>query len=210
MLHNTLTSLPDLRHRLRQWRWFRMAFHRHAGEVRATFGIGHDIDDVALARAFFNWLEALDGARTHSRIENSDLVVFAAGMLLRELLRESPAENRAGGLPAPLPEGPAELVDIARFWPEGFLYASFCIFGTMAVEEQETGEPAAVADCIEDIRFWWSFKENAAEMPSLAIPFLHRMVGREPNWVMPETPTANLALLNTARRSGGGSIAPIN
>src|SRR5690606_38827754 len=98
MLHNTLASLPDPRHRLRQWRWFRMAFRRHAGEVRTAFGIGYEIDDVDLARVFFDWLEALQEARNHAAMERADLIVLAAGMLLRELLHGAPAEQRAGTL----------------------------------------------------------------------------------------------------------------
>ncbi|WP_173931887.1 hypothetical protein [Chelativorans sp. Marseille-P2723] len=202
MFQNTLASLPDPRHRLRQWRWFRMAFRRHASEVRDAFGIGYEIDDVSLARVFFDWLESLDELRAHLPMDRSDLIVLAAGVLLRELLRGAPVDDHsAPGQLSPAKqtdEKASGMADIARFWPEGFLYTSFCIFGVSAVSQQDGDRPVEPGKFAEDLRFWWSFKENAKEMPSLAIPFLHRMVDREPNWIMPDAPAVG-SLLHPGR-----------
>ncbi|WP_159589547.1 hypothetical protein [Chelativorans xinjiangense] len=204
MFHDALASLPDLRHRLRQWRWFRVAFRKNAEQVRSAFGIRYEIDDVKLARAFFNWLEALERARPYAGIARPDVIVFGAGAVLCELLREHPARHIAGSGRKEVPEDLAETAEIAHFWPEGFLYTSFCISGIMTIYEQEFGKAKPLAACVDEIRFWWSFKENVADMPAMAIPFLDRIVGQEPNWMMPAAVTDRLAIRGAMRDAPGG------
>ena len=38
---------------------------------------------------------------------------------------------------------------------------------------------------LEELRTWWSFKENVTEMPDYAILFLDLFAGETPNWQSP-------------------------
>ena len=80
------------------------------------------------------------------------------------------------------------MAEIVEFWPEGFLYTNFCVSAISAVYEQEFGETLAIDKCADDLRTWWSYRENAAEMPSYAVAFLDRFLGAEPNWLLPDDP----------------------
>ncbi|CAN0599054.1 unnamed protein product, partial [Ectocarpus sp. 12 AP-2014] len=39
---------------------------------------------------------------------------------------------------------------------------------------------------LDDLRTWWSFKENVGEDPSLAIAFLDLFAGDQPEWSTPD------------------------
>jgi hypothetical protein len=122
--------------------------------------------------------------------------VFSAGLVLRELFREHPATALASAPAAADAAIPGNTSEIARFWPEGFLYANFCVCGLAAVHEQEFGRKKELSTYANDLRFWWSFRENVAEFPANAIPFLDRIAGQEPNWTMPEALTERAAIRN--------------
>ncbi len=206
VLAEKLGSTPDLRHRLRQLRWFRKAFHDHAAHVSAAFGLRFEIDDVKLARAFFNWLEAIENKRGYARVDLADFIVFSAGLVLRELFREHPAKALAPDTRSADATMPGNTSEIAHFWPEGFLYANFCVCGLAAVHEQEFGRKKELSSYASDLRFWWSFRENVAEFPANAIPFLDRIAGQEPNWTMPEALTERAAIRNALAGAPIGSV----
>ena len=86
-----LALLPDLRHRLRRLRWFRMTFRGHARLVGSTYGLRFAIDDNRLTRAFLDWVEAMEKKKAYAKVDRPDFVIFAAGLVLRELIRQEPA-----------------------------------------------------------------------------------------------------------------------
>lgn len=47
--------------------------------------------------------------------------------------------------------------------------------------------------CADDLRTWWSYRENTREMPAFAIAFLDRFLGTAPNWVAPDLVEGRLA-----------------
>ena len=86
------------------------------------------------------------------------------------------------------------MADIVDFWPEGFLYTNFCVSAISAVYEQEFGEAPAIDKCADDLRTWWSYRENVSEMPAYAVAFLDRFLGAEPNWLLPDDPRSRPAM----------------
>lgn len=190
-----LALMPDLRHRLRRLRWFRMTFRSHARLVASTYGLRFEIDDARLTRAFLDWVETMETKKAFAKVDRADFVIFAAGLVLRELIRQEPARVAERGL-APPPAGiDAEMADIVEFWPEGFLYTNFCVSAIAAVYEQEFGETPAVDKCADDLRTWWSYRENVSEMPAYAVAFLDRFLGANPNWLLPDDPRSRPAIV---------------
>lgn len=181
-----LASMPDLRHRLRRLRWFRLTFRSHARLVASTYGLRFEIDDAKLTRAFLDWVETMERKKDFARVDRADFVIFAAGLVLRELIRQEPARAVERGLRQPPASVGPEMAEIVDFWPEGFLYTNFCVSAIAAVYEQEFGETPAIDKCADDLRTWWSYRENVAEMPSYAVAFLDRFLGAEPNWLLPD------------------------
>ena len=55
-----------------------------------------------------------------------------------------------------------------------------------AIYEQEFGKAPSIDKCADDLRTWWSYRENATEMPAYAVAFLDRFLGAEPNWITPD------------------------
>jgi hypothetical protein len=181
-----LASMPDLRHRLRRLRWFRMTFRSHARLVASTYGLRFEIDDAKLTRAFLDWVETMEKKKDFAKVDRADFVIFAAGLVLRELIRQEPAKVVERGLQPPPATMAPEMAEIVDFWPEGFLYTNFCVSAIAAVYEQEFGETPAIDKCADDLRTWWSYRENVAEMPAYAVAFLDRFLGAEPNWLLPD------------------------
>ncbi len=189
-----LALMPDLRHRLRRLRWFRMTFRSHARLVAAAYGLRFEIDDAKLTRAFLDWVEAMETKKGFAKVDRADFVIFAAGLVLRELIRQQPARVAERGLKPPPAAVDPEMADIVDFWPEGFLYTNFCVSAIAAVYEQEFGEAPAIDKCADDLRTWWSYRENASEMPAYAVAFLDRFFGAEPNWLLPDDPRSRPAM----------------
>jgi len=190
-----LALMPDLRHRLRRLRWFRMTFRSHARLVAAAYGLRFEIDDAKLTRAFLDWVEAMETKKGFAKVDRADFVIFAAGLVLRELIRQQPARVAERGLKPPPAAVDPEMADIVDFWPEGFLYTNFCVSVIAAVYEQEFGEAPAIDKCADDLRTWWSYRENASEMPAYAVAFLDRFLGAEPNWLLPDDPRSRPAIV---------------
>jgi hypothetical protein len=197
-----LALMPDLRHRLRRLRWFRMTFRSHARLVSSTYGLRFEIDDARLTKAFLDWVEVMETKKGFAKVDRADFVIYAAGLVLRELIRQQPAKVVGRDLKSPTGANP-EMADIVDFWPEGFLYTNFCVSAIAAVYEQEFGEAPAIDKCADDLRTWWSYRENASEMPANAVAFLDRFLGAEPNWLLPDDPRSRPAIVEAL-----GSLAP--
>ncbi|MCO4315882.1 hypothetical protein M8997_001690 [Phyllobacterium sp. 21LDTY02-6] len=190
LFRDELIRTPDLRHRLRQLRWFRMAFRKNAVLIAEHFGYHFAIDETRLTRAFLNWVERVEQEKPYAALDRKDFIIFAAGMALKELIAEAPARVVRKPLEDPA-KGTAEIV---AFWPEGFLYTNYCVGAIAAIMEQEFGSRPAIDRCADDLRTWWSYRENASETPDFAIAFLDKFLGSEPNWMMPNLASARSAI----------------
>lgn len=190
LFKNELALVPDLGHRLRQLRWFRATFRNSARAVTACYGIHFDIDEKKLTRIFLDWVEIVNAQKSYARLDRADFIVFAAGLALKELIRQAPV-SAAG---TPVVAGTEDAPEIVRFWPEGFVYTNYCVCAIAAVFEQEFGATPALDACADDLRTWWSYKENTAEMPSYAVAYLDRFLGAEPNWLAPDLPEERSAM----------------
>ena len=187
-----LALMPDLGHQLRRLRWFRATFRANARAVAAAYGVRFEIDDTKVAKAFLDWVETVDANKDLALIDRADFIRFAAGLALRELIRQNPA--KAASPVQPGPDADAKMAEIIRFWPEGFLYTNYCVSAISAIHEQEFGRTPAVDACADDLRTWWSYRENATEMPAYAVAFLDRFLGAEPDWVLPDNPRSRQAM----------------
>ena len=198
-----LALMPDLRHRLRQLRWFRATFRSSAKVVSETFGVRFEIDEAKLTRAFLDWIEVMEAQKRFAAVDRADFIVFSAGLVLRELIRQAPAREISGLTEMIETEANANTAEIVRFWPEGFLYTNYCVSAILAVHEQEFGSAPSIDKCADDLRTWWSYRENATEMPAYAVAFLDRFLGAEPNWITPDRAQSRQAM---QRALGGAPI----
>lgn len=189
-----LALMPDLRHRLRQLRWFRATFRSSAKVVSETFGVRFEIDEAKLTRAFLDWIEVMEAQKRFAAVDRADFIVFAAGLVLRELIRQAPAREVSALKEMIETEANAGTAEIVRFWPEGFLYTNYCVSAILAVHEQEFGAAPSIDKCADDLRTWWSYRENATEMPAYAVAFLDRFLGAEPNWITPDRAQSRQAM----------------
>lgn len=192
MLREDMVSVPDLRHRLRQLRWFRATFRKHASLLHDIYHVGYQIDERKLTEVFLNWVELAEKNKRFARLDKVDYITYTAGLALRELMRLRPATVSAQ--PAAATGEAGRMNDIIAFWPEGFLYTNYCICALAAVREQEFGTLPNIDACADDLRTWWSYRENVGDMPSYAIAFLDKFIGGEPNWVMPDLASARAAM----------------
>jgi len=198
-----LALMPDLRHRLRQLRWFRATFRSSAKVVSETFGVRFEIDEAKLTRAFLDWIEVMEAQKRFAAVDRADFIVFSAGLVLRELIRQAPAREISGLTEMIETEANANTAEIVRFWPEGFLYTNYCVSAILAVHEQEFGSAPSIDKCADDLRTWWSYRENATEMPAYAVAFLDRFLGAEPNWITPDRAQSRQAM---QRALGGAPV----
>lgn len=185
-----LALMPDLRHRLRQLRWFRATFRANARAISLRYRIAYRIDEARLNRVFFDWVDQVDEKKAFAKLDRADFITHSAGLALVELVRRAPATATIAEHPGPT-EPDAE---IARFWPEGFLYTNYCVCVIAAVFEQEFGEAPGLDICADDLRTWWSYRENVADLPSYAAGYLDRFLGGEPNWVAPDLVESRAAM----------------
>ena len=193
-LKTEIAAEPDLRHRIRQLRWFKTSFRHDARLISERYGIAIEIDERRLTGAFLDWAEAFAAEKDNARLDRRDFVIFAAGMLLRELLRAKPVTVSALDPSAKLPTMPQDAsAPIARFWPEGFVYTNYCLCMLSAVLDQE-GMTLSIPALADDLRVWWSYRENAGEDPSQAIAFLDLFTGNEPNWWTPDALLSRAAM----------------
>lgn len=181
-----LTETADLRHRVRRLHWFRQSFRNEAADLGRRFHFAYQIDDHALAEAFFRWAEAFERERAGSTRNRRDFAIFAGGLMLRELCRSNPAtkSDGAGQFDKLIPPDP--MAKICEFWPEGFLYTTYCLTFVRAILEQDFAVQPSQNPEFEDLRIWQSFRENFHESPSLAVAFFDVFMGVEPNWTFPE------------------------
>lgn len=175
-------KVDDLSHEARRFRTIVWSFQRNLELLFKDTGLSAKVDHAALAEAFARWRQKFDQSKHLADVNRNDYVIYAAGLMLRELIVAAPLKaTKDESLPA-LPGG----IDhpLAR-WPEGYAYTSFCLSVAAAILKElgdEEPMPAVVAD---DPGFWNSFRENTHEDPETAVGFFDLVCGREPNWAAP-------------------------
>ena len=198
-----LTEFSGLSHRVRRLQWFRQSFHEVADDVGRRFHFAFLVDDRLLVDAFFRWARDFERERDSSDLNRKDFAIFAAGLMLRELLRHSPAKKSgAGQFENLLPPDP--MARICEFWPEGYLYTKYCRTLLQAILEKEYEVTIPDPPELYDLRAWQSFRENFQDNPLLATAFFDVFMGVKPNWDFPDSflsrPAAKAAALPAPRK----------
>lgn len=193
MAPQTSTLLPQprliagahapVRRAVRRFRWFKRTFHEQTALISRASGVVYRVHDERLARVFVGWLRAFEAQKPAQELASAsgdrrDYVAFASGLMLRQLVREKPLQLESA------PVG-CDASNPAYYWPEGYVYVAYCLNVRAAVLAQEFDATTDLAPDFDDIRAWWTFKENTAEDPSLAIAFLDLFAGEAPNWSTP-------------------------
>lgn len=175
-------SLPGtnkpMRIAARQAHWLQAAFRQYLQIVGEDIGCEFEVDSTKLAACFVKWLRAVSSQNPKDRALRQKYFGFSAGIMLRELLSDMPA--KALDRPSKVPEDAP-----AAFWPEGIACTMFClaVLHTVEVEEFKVRKNQSVD--IDDLRFWWSLKENSRDDSNLVVPFFEKIIGVEPNWTLP-------------------------
>lgn len=168
-----------LRRALQRFRWFTASFTTEIAAQSAATGMVFETSDQAMARVFLDWRRAFVAQNPQDPSERERFIGFAAGLMLRSMIRHAP-------IVCPSAHGKNDLSAPQDFWPEGYAYVSYCLSMRAAILAEERGETALAAPERppewDDIRTWQSFRENVAQDPSLAIPFLDLFAGETPNW----------------------------
>ncbi|MCY0094247.1 hypothetical protein [Hoeflea ulvae] len=170
-------NLP-VRKTIRRARWFIASFRDFLGTVENETQRHFSLDDAKLMSAFTAWFRAFEAQKYKAKEHRLEYVTFAAGLMLRELVRHAPVtvEPASGAADAEAPAG---------YWPEGYLYVTFCLAVREAVIEQDFSLVNETTPELGDLRTWWSFRENSLEDINMAVGFFERFAGETPNWSMP-------------------------
>jgi hypothetical protein len=186
-LKTEVLQVGDLSHEARRFRTILWSFERNIDLLFKDTGLAAEIDHAALADAFSRWRQAFDQTKHLAGINRQDFVIYAAGLMLKELLAARPirairqsSEN--------LPALPPAIDHRLQRWPEGYAYTSFCLSVAAAVLAETGNEEPHESSVTDDPHFWDSFRENAAENPATAIAFFDMVCGQEPNWEAPDVP----------------------
>ncbi|KIT17443.1 hypothetical protein [Jannaschia aquimarina] len=173
------TSPRPIRKAAQSLRWFVRAFEDQAARISEETGVAYQADHTDLARVFAEWRKAFDAQKPRDATDYPAYVGFAAGLVLRTLLQVKPVQVTG------LPEG-ADTTNPAYYWPEGYLYVVFCLnVRGLVLETDFDGHQTPRTD-LDDVRTWWSFRENVEEDSALAIAFLEHFAGEDAHWETPE------------------------
>lgn len=186
-LKSEVLKVDDLAHEARRFRTILWSFEKNLELLFRDTGLAANVDHEALAEAFSRWRQAFDKTKHLADIDRQDFVIYAAGMMLKELLAAHPIKaihETGDGLPA-LPD---TIDHRLQNWPEGYAYTSFCLSVAEAVLNEMGSPEPQESSVTEDPHFWDSFRENAAQDPATAIAFFDMVCGLEPNWEAPDVP----------------------
>ena len=172
-------SNEPLRIAVRRLRWFKSAFFNYVETMGREIGCKFSVDDTKLAAAFLRWLEAIERQKPADKRQRRDFFEFAAALMLRELTADMPVTAQS----APTR---AHRDSAAAFWPEGYCCTLFCLSVHAAAMQQEFHEATDLDPAFDDLRHWWSFKENTRQDAGFSSGFLQMLLGHEPNWMMPD------------------------
>ena len=189
-LQQDIVTQGDFAHEARKFRTILKSFERNLELLFADHGKAPAVDHAALATAFANWRQRFDATKHLADINRHDFVIYAAGLMLKELIAAKPLLVTPEGLSIPDEHA------LSR-WPEGYAYTSFCLSVATAILRDMGDTRPLGQDISDDPAFWDSFKENALESPATAVAFFDLVCGTDPNWDAPDVPW-----LRNALRSG--------
>src|SRR3954470_20169731 len=176
-----MLSQAGLAGRAKRFRTVASSFHRNAELLISGSAFSFEIDDEALARAFSAWRRCFDEIRDQIETERRDLLIFAGGLMLKELFQHHPIKIKHRGVEVLHKVFPEAMTT----WPEGYVYASYCFSVVAAVIEQEGLAALQPATSAEERQFWSSFRENVQEDARTAIGFFDLLCVLTPNWELP-------------------------
>jgi hypothetical protein len=195
-LKNEVADLGDLSHEARRFRTVLWTFERNLELLFNGTSLKPHIDTEALAEAFSKWRLAFDKSKHLADINRHDFVVYAAGLMLKELVAASPlSTGSASG-----PEAGKPLDRRLERWPEGYAYTSFCLSVASAILKEMGAEEPAPSKPSDDPAFWDSFRENSLESPATAVAFFDLVCGNDPNWDAPDIPWLRKSFHETQRK----------
>lgn len=168
-----------IRKSVRRLRWFKKSFHAQVELAASQNSLDLNVDDSKLAVAFIEWMRAFEAQKPDDPRSRPAYVGFAAGLMLRTLITHDPISS----LKPPDEQHPE---NAAHFWPQGYVYVSYCLNVRAAILDKEFGRQTEISPRISEIESWWSFKENVQEDGALSIAFLDLFAGAEPNWIAPQ------------------------
>jgi hypothetical protein len=182
-LKSEIANKPDLTHEARRFRTILQSFERNLDLLFKDSGLSPHVDHAALAQAFAKWRERFDATKHLADANRNDFVIYAAGLMLKELVDAKPLQA------LPTPEAPPISQDhvLAR-WPEGYAYTSFCLSVASAILNEMGEADLSSEGMADDPAFWDSFKENTLESPASAVAFFDLVCGKDPNWDAPDVP----------------------
>lgn len=172
-----LTNTP-MRIAARQMRWLRRAFIDHVRALERQFDCRFEVDTTKLGAAYGHWLRAVERERRSGPADRRQFMDFAASLMMQELVREAPLVC----ISAP---ARAKREEPIAFWPEGLAYTLFCLHVHAAVIREEYGEVPARDERLEQISFWWTYRENSLDDYRTVSGFFQLMLGYVPNWDAP-------------------------
>jgi hypothetical protein len=181
-LKKEVLKVDDLNHEARRFRTIVWSFQRNLELLFKDTGLSATVDHAALAEAFARWRQKFDESKHLADVNRHDYVIYAAGLMLRELIVAAPLKATKD---AELPALPRNIDHALARWPEGYAYTSFCLSVAAAILKEMGDEEPAPAQVTDDPGFWNSFRENTLEDPETAIAFFDLVCGEEPNWTAP-------------------------
>ncbi len=175
-------KVDDLSHEARRFRTIVWSFQRNLELLFKGTGLSAKVDHAALAEAFARWRQKFDQSKHLAGVNRNDYVIYAAGLMLRELIVAAPLKaSKEEELPVP----PGGIDHPLARWPEGYAYTSFCLSVAAAILKELGDDEPMPAEVADDPGFWSSFRENTHEDPETAVGFFDLVCGREPNWAAP-------------------------
>lgn len=175
-----LLSRDHLRHQAQTCDWFLFSFRKIADEIAAEHGIVIALDEGVLRDDFSRWHGFFMGHKQAVKANRREFIIYAAGLMARELLRCGPAV-RVEGL---------KRKDALALWPEGYCIFRYCAEVAAAILEEEYGEHPRFGASARALLFWSSLKENVLEDPRYAVPALKQLMGEAPDWKRMDLPPA--------------------
>jgi hypothetical protein len=198
-LKTEVEKVGDLAHEARRFRTILWSFEKNIELLFKGTGLAAEVDHAALAEAFSRWRQNFDQTKHLADLDRKDFTIFAAGMMLKELLAARPitaiVPDELG-----LPTLPATIDHRLKRWPEGYAYTSFCLSVAAAVLSEMGGPEPTESGITDDPHFWDSFRENVAENPANAIAFFDMVVGLSPNWQAPDVPWMRRTFMDAKRK----------
>ena len=199
-LTSEIVKIDDLSHEARRFRTILWSFERNVDLLFKDTGLKAEVDHAALAEAFALWRKAFDNSKYLANTDRRDFVIYAAGLMLKELIAASPLKG-VEGKEQELSALPIEIDHRLKRWPEGYAYTSFCLSVAAAILKEMGDEEPVLASKTGDPRFWDSFRENTLESPTTAIAFFDLVCGQDPNWDAPDVPWLRLVVAKQEKLS---------